>query len=446
MLRAATLSLGTVIFGVLLATDVLAATWKYVEEVDPMTDKRQQFVYGLPDGADPANSPIIRIGCYNPNDAYPMGLSFFWNEPLKKKYRDGDLSLTTITFRQNTDQPRDMVWAMSADQSVTYAPDQFSGALSTLGDAIIGSILPGRQVASATWTPEQMHFTMLNSDRVVFRAYSLRGQNITVTFTMDGYWQAIAPFSDHCQGVAGRYRDASTATPTVTPPPVAAPSPVAAGAPVANSTFTNIAYLDWNKIEDSRLKEQLASLPPLDGKYPMRAQSIMRQVDLAFTNARLIRLYDLRWKSGPLYFYYLLDDNQNLHRLDGTEEAFTSAMQASGLSLNGSNVANYLWFYNFFSRPGGELSLPLEFPDQIFAPVLYDDRHDEVMHDALSHAKRIECLPSVSEFLCDAVIYLGDGIYRAKFVIQHDGGVTVEDRAALASGLPAKVVAPVRVE
>lgn len=179
------------------STGAVAGGWKYVEEQDPVTDKRKQFLYGTPISANGAGSDqFIRIGCYEPGDG--MGVTLAWGTPVTPLYPEGQIDMAAVTVRFDKDEARTLGWAASKSYEFTYPPGTAAGAISQLGEGLFSAILPGRTPINSTWTAKQLHFSMLAAEKAIFRAAALRGPEMTLVFDMSGYIDEAKNFDAAC--------------------------------------------------------------------------------------------------------------------------------------------------------------------------------------------------------------------------------------------------------
>lgn len=175
--------------------------WYYRHETDPMTDKTKQYVYGFPDGYDdPKTSPYLRIGCYGATDDYPMGVTFYWGQPLQDIYPDGQADMARVTARFDKAKPVELGWSVSQDFASTYPLDPLAGGFAALGNQLMGSFLPNSVLAqmNTTWKAKDLHRMLGRAGKAVFRAYPRSGQDLTLSFDLSGYRKATALFQEHC--------------------------------------------------------------------------------------------------------------------------------------------------------------------------------------------------------------------------------------------------------
>lgn len=175
--------------------------WIYRIELDQMTDKKKQYVYGFPQGFDnPDKSPYLRIGCYGAAEKWPMGVTFYWGQSLEDIYPRDELDLARVTVRFGSGKPQEMGWAVSQDWASTYPPNNFAGGMAALSNGIVGMFLPNAAVAkmNTVWEPIDLHRALKRSQTVTFRGYPRSGQSATYVFDLSGYQAAASNFEPHC--------------------------------------------------------------------------------------------------------------------------------------------------------------------------------------------------------------------------------------------------------
>lgn len=200
---------------------------------------------------------------------------------------------------------------------------------------------------------------------------------------------------------------------------------------------------NWNPVEGDELAGFLEQINPIDDKYRVSGDSTQVHWRMLpfYETVALIRVHDPNWVNKKLNIYYLTDQG-NLFRLNGTSPPIHEVNAKAPIKVTEENVLDYLRFFCFFVR-GEEgpfyISESMEDPNM---PGEIDDATRSVVEGTVCPAT-FEGLNDQGHFLCDAVVFYSNALFRANFSVQPTGMIEMLDDEPIAADLPVKIDCPV---
>jgi hypothetical protein len=169
--------------------------WDFVEERDIMTDELEYYVVGRPvshQGADEA--PIFVVVCRNDKAT----LQIEWNVPLQLF----DEQMVIVTARFDRTDPISLIMATNESRTITGELNDMAKLGMELGRGFMKKLLPGLdprlENATAGWKSAQIINIMRRADRMIIRATSFKGKEITAIFNTENFEKYISALPDRC--------------------------------------------------------------------------------------------------------------------------------------------------------------------------------------------------------------------------------------------------------
>ena len=193
-------------------------------------------------------------------------------------------------------------------------------------------------------------------------------------------------------------------------------------------------HQSWLALPDSlqqRLNEHLA---PLEWKYQQaQAPRAVHQLLPFYPNTSLIRLEDREnWKAIlPLYF---VATETEFYPLDGASPVVHRINFKAPLSLDTSNILDYLKFFCFFVRSEEGPFLIFERPNDMKFIKIGDQDTEKLIKEHIKPAQ-FNGINSKGEFLYSAIVYYGDILFKTSFAINTAGTVEMFNDKKIADNL-----------
>jgi hypothetical protein len=435
---------------VLIAVPAAAQSWFYVEELDPFTDALKQFAFGIPQGVEPSNQgPFVRLGCYDPAETFPVGLTISWGVPVRDVYAEGDIDMAAVEVRFGRTNPVYLGMSMSADRTQTYAMDPISGGIAALGGGFLQALLPGWDQPEPLLDPADFHRALYaaGGDRLALRTQAAGGQEVTYIIGMDGFAEATAAFRDHCKPAGAR------TAPKVEPepaPPVAA-APAAPKDPLAGLSDELRAKLDIPLSKEvDFLDGKVFTAEPMVAEYLL---SIAAPTGEAFPQGARVAYAKLPFYPGAYMvvgipeddparrFFAIVDPElEVMISLDGTSPPIHLYNAMRPPVLNAITTPQYLFFFGYFvhAEDGG-----FYVADRLDGS-LYRNTKTRNPEDEAKLAEVIKtplCRPEADDaWLCSAVLAYSNAVFASDMRITPDGKVQMVSDQTLLEGLTMRPV------
>ncbi len=173
---------------------------------------------------------------------------------------------------------------------------------------------------------------------------------------------------------------------------------------------------------------------------------------LSWTDASLYRVWGA-WEPSNLVFYFISNDVEKFHQLDGTSAPIHAWNAANPPRLTEANVADYLWFFNFFVRTNEGPFLLVEsrsdpfVPKEVFSLPKGKYGLDEKNYRSIADVPRpISCRARQdARYECGGVIYYSNAIMEVNYLVRPDGKLEMLNDRPVVADLPVKVSAPVSI-
>lgn len=192
--------------------------------------------------------------------------------------------------------------------------------------------------------------------------------------------------------------------------------------------------------DGSGYRQALQSAAPLDGRLAIGpTTSIVTTTPSYLKDMELVVVHDPAWNAGPLALFFLADSN-GMYRLDGRSPLIGTLADRVDLSI--SNVDDYLWFFNFFTRSEFGPFLLVQSAQDKFAPRVPGNSK---MDQASAHYAPIQCRLQRNVYSCSAAVYYGNGVFSATYRIERNGSVAMQDDTPRVVDLPVQPYYPLSV-
>lgn len=217
------------------------------------------------------------------------------------------------------------------------------------------------------------------------------------------------------------------------------PLPQTVSAPIQ----TLQANYRWSPVQGEELAGFLAQINPVDGKYRVMTETTQVHWRMLpfYDNVALIRVHDPNWVNRKLNIYYLTDQG-NLFRLNGTSPPIHEVNAKAPIKVTEQNVLDYLRFFCFFVRGEEGPFYVAERMDDPNMPQTMDDTTRSVIEGTIQPAM-IEGTNDQGHFLCEAIVFYSNALFRAKFAVQPGGMIEMLEDEPIVADLPVRVETPV---
>ncbi|MCQ2914935.1 MAG: hypothetical protein MJ247_07065 [Alphaproteobacteria bacterium] len=139
----------------------------------------------------------------------------------------------------------------------------------------------------------------------------------------------------------------------------------------------------------------------------------------------------------PVTMTYLLANNGDVIKMDGTREPIFENNPKAGLVLNESTVVAYATFVlDAVQTDQGSLRLVEHVDEETFT-----DRPTPQQRKDVTHAIRPAKVEKTADgFKLDAIMLYGDTVFRADIVVRNDGFIEILGEEKLLEGLPIRPI------
>lgn len=139
----------------------------------------------------------------------------------------------------------------------------------------------------------------------------------------------------------------------------------------------------------------------------------------------------------PVTIHYLIDENNQVVKMDGTRDPILEHNAQGGLILNEKTVVSYAKFILDAVQTGqGTLRLTETFDNEILTSQPTKEQLD-IIRKNISPAK----VTTTNEgFLLNTTVLYGDAIYNAEIIVKNDGNVKFNSEVLIADGLPIRQI------
>ena len=206
----------------------------------------------------------------------------------------------------------------------------------------------------------------------------------------------------------------------------------------------NISNYIWRKGNTNLVEFLDSKIKHEDIKY---ALDFTNSTEVYFTclswykNTMFIKLTDETWKIENLNIYYILQDGELLHRLDGTSPVLHKLNVEIPIHLNASNVMDYLKFFCFFVRGEQGPFYVLDNPEDPYLP--NDINLNKVIRNVI-HETFLSKSDENNEYFTKVLIYYSDALFEAQFKIKDSGMVDMVDDEPVVANLSTKIEQPIK--
>jgi formylglycine-generating enzyme len=209
-----------------------------------------------------------------------------------------------------------------------------------------------------------------------------------------------------------------------------------------------VSRYPWRPVSsDAATNLHLAIGQSIDGRWLVDPErTVIEQVTPPwYVDVRLLRLTDASWSRTGLAIYYLCNNELDLYRLNGTSPPIHEVNAKTPIQLDESNVLAYLKFFCFFVRGEEGPFYLLESADD---PAIGPDTHGTAL-SVLQDAAREATFSATGDgedgyvgYLCDGVVWYGEQLFHANFVVQPNGMIEMLNDESIAGDLGSRPQAP----
>jgi hypothetical protein len=171
--------------------------WYYANSVDVMTDKKLPVIQGeASQFSGTAKAPLLKIACSAKTQTPYIEIQ--WGVSLEPMDRTAQAQIVFVDLRFGEGEVQKTVWIPSANLASTYeASDEAKGMLQ-FSLAALSMFRPDLANASISWTTEQVANNMAATKRLVIRAPSVNGPDVTAVFDTTGFVAAWKELQRNC--------------------------------------------------------------------------------------------------------------------------------------------------------------------------------------------------------------------------------------------------------
>jgi len=199
----------------------------------------------------------------------------------------------------------------------------------------------------------------------------------------------------------------------------------------------------WQNVTGVQIKPFLELVNPIQGKHNANAEtSNVRFSPLSFyKDIALVEVNDSSWapKTGPFWF---LAKQGKMFLLDGSSAPIHDANEAGPVTVNESNVLDYMHFFCFFVH-GDEG--PFFVIEDINHPALDTAKMDPAVKNTIENAilpANFEGKTEEGTFETSAMVLYGNALFSARFAITQNGMIEMIDDEPIAADIPVKKIKP----
>lgn len=206
-------------------------------------------------------------------------------------------------------------------------------------------------------------------------------------------------------------------------------------------------HTPWVTVDDYTRATVLDFPTPIDGLLeldPNQVRIVETTLPWYPQGTRLIRITDDGWPVERLAIYYILSRDR-VYRLMGSAQPIHEVNVVAPIRLSEDNILDYLRFFGFFVRAEEGPFYVAESIDDPFLPTELDRPTRTTLEEKLRSAIHNGRDPT-GNYLCEAVIFYSDTLFRASFSIEPGGSIEMSGDEPLAAGLPVRIRAPIKYE
>jgi hypothetical protein len=203
----------------------------------------------------------------------------------------------------------------------------------------------------------------------------------------------------------------------------------------------------WQAAPAALAEHVAAALNPIGGRLRVLVgRTRIEQVALPwYPGWLLLRLSDPTWSPATLALYCVTQDvvtaDRPLVRLDGSSAPVHELNARVPIDLTDDNVLGYLAFFSFFVRGDEGPFYLLESADDPMVPSDASEQARRTLREAARPAT-LDSRDEAGNFVCSAVVWYGDALFRARFAVQPDGKLEMDSDEPVAGGLSLRLDAP----
>lgn len=139
----------------------------------------------------------------------------------------------------------------------------------------------------------------------------------------------------------------------------------------------------------------------------------------------------------PVTMHYLIDENNQVVKMDGTRDPILEHNAQGGLILNEKTVVSYAKFIlDAVQTDQGTLRLTESFDKEILTSQPTIQQLDIIQQNI--HPAKVTMTDD--GFLLNAAVLYGDAIYNAEIVVKDDGNIQFTSEVLIADGLPIRQI------
>lgn len=139
----------------------------------------------------------------------------------------------------------------------------------------------------------------------------------------------------------------------------------------------------------------------------------------------------------PVTMHYLIDENNQVVKMDGTRDPILEHNTQGGLILNEKTVVSYAKFIlDAVQTDQGTLRLTETFHNEILTGQPTKEQLDTIRKNI--HPAKVTMTDD--GFLLNATVIYGDAIYNAEIFVGNDGDAQINSEVLIAEGLPIRQI------